>query len=398
MKKKFFIGIGVLVALFFLWRIYALLSPGGEKGKGKFARPPVAVEVDSVRYGPIRDIKQFTGTVFPEYQYVVAPKVTGRIIEIRKRIGDWVNSGEIIARIDDAEYQQAVREAEANLKIARASLTESLSQFELAGQEKERVESLQAKGIASPSELDAAVSNYTAQESRYHLAKAQVEQREASLKSARIRLGYTVLTASKAGFIGERFVDEGALLAPNAAVVTVLGIDSVLVRTTIIERDYGSIQKGQMATVNVDAFPDQRFSGSVLRIAPMLQEASRVAQMEVGIANKSRQLKPGMFARVEVVTSERDSAQIVPSKAVITREGETGIFIVRQGENVARYFPVKPGITTADFTEITSPILQGRVITLGQHLLEEGSPLLLPKAGSGKSTESAAEAGKRGRP
>jgi RND family efflux transporter MFP subunit len=334
------------------------------------------------RYFLNTNIREYTGTVFPQYQYIVAPKVSGRIIYISKRIGDWVKAGETIAHIDDAEYQQAVREAEANLKIAQASLAESRSQFELARQDKERVVSLQSKGIASPAELDAAVSNYSAQESRYELAQAQVEQREALLKSSKIRLSYTSLTASKAGFIGERFVDEGALLAPNSAVVSVIGIDSVIVRTTIIERDYGRIKINQRAMVMVDAFPSQRFSGIVSRIAPMLQEDSRVAQMEVEVANDSSLLKPGMFAKVAVITAQKERTQIAPSTAVVSRAGESGVFLVKENENIVHYFSVQTGIITPDFSEILAPTLEGKVVTLGHHLLDDGSPVLLPKENS----------------
>lgn len=384
MKKKMIVGIGILLGCFLLWRIGVLVFSRGADLTQR-GRPPVAVETDSVRFGEIIEVRQLTGSVYPQYQYVVAPKVSGRIQSIRKRIGDWVRSGEIIARIDDAEYQQGVVEAEANLKIAVAALTESQIQFELAGQEKTRVESLQAKGIASASELDAAISNFSAQESRLQLARAQVEQREAALKSTKIRLSYTVLNASKPGLVGERFVDEGELLAPNAAVVTVIGIDSVLVRTTIIERDYGYLQTGQTAEVMVDAFPGRRFPGKVARVAPMLQEAARVAQMEVEVGNDSLRLKPGMFARVEVVTAAKERAQFVSSRAMVSRNNHDGVFMVAFGESVAHFFPVKVGIQTETRTEILEPMLQGLVITLGQHLLEDGSPVILPGAREAKA-------------
>ena len=188
MKKRLVVIIGALVVAVLLFRIIMLVTKGSGGGRSNLQRPPVAVEVDRVRYGPIKEIRQFTGSIYPYYQYAVAPKVAGRIIQIRKRIGDWVQKGEVIARIDDAEYQQAVLEAEASLKIAQASLTEAQSQFALAGQDLDRVQSLQQKGIASSSELDAAVTNYDAQQSRLKLAQAQVEQKEAALKSARIRL------------------------------------------------------------------------------------------------------------------------------------------------------------------------------------------------------------------
>jgi RND family efflux transporter MFP subunit len=292
-----------------------------------------------------------------------------------------VKSGQLIGRIDDAEYQQAVIEAEANLKIAGSSLIEAGIQFELARQERERVETLQAKGIASPAELDAAVSNYSAQESRLDLATAQVEQREASLAAARIRLGYTRLAASKPGFIGQRFVDEGALLAPNAAVVSVVGIDSVIVRATVTERDYGAIQPGQSVEVTVDAFPNQQFIGDVARVAPLLDEASRVAEVEVEIANEQRLLKPGMFARAAVQIAHRDSVQTVPTQALVSRNGHPGVFTVAPDCDITQFVLVTVGISTSTQTEILSPQIEGSVVTLGQHLLEDGSPVLVPTEG-----------------
>lgn len=298
---------------------------------------------------------------------------------MQKRIGDWVDEGEFIAVMDDAEYQQSVREAEANLKIAQASLIEARSQFDLATQELERVQSLQEKGIASPSELDAANTSYTAQKSRLELAQAQVEQRQAALKSAQIRLGYTTLVATQPGFIGERFVDEGALLSPNSPVVSIVGIDRVIVRTTIIERDYGRIRTGQNCRIKVDAFPNSVFEGHVARIAPVLEEASRVAKMEVEVDNGERILKPGMFAEVRVILSEKERTQTVPSRAVITKNEETGIFVVNKDSSTASYVPVQAGIVSGEKTEIVSPQIEGLVITLGQHLLADGSPVILPK-------------------
>lgn len=395
MRKWFIIVIGGLVLLFLVFKVTQLVMKRTGGGQSQDQRPAVAVEVAAVWFGPIREIRKFTGTVFPYNRYIVAPKVSGRVIQITKRIGDQVRAGELIARIDDAEFQQAVRESEASLKIAEASLTESRSQVELARQEKERVESLAARDLATTAELEAGLSNYEAREARYRLAQAQVEQREAALASSRIRLGYTHLTASGAGFIGERFVDEGALLAPNMPVVLVVGIDSVIVRTTITERDYGHIRPGQPVEVLVDAFPDKRFSGTVTRIAPMMQEASRMAEMEVEVDNESHMLKPGMFARIEVVTDKKERTQLVPSTAVVERRGGSGLFVIPEGESVARYKSVTTGIITPDVTEVLEPPLQGRVVTLGQHLLDDGSPVMLPEEMPGASGEPDAAGGEK---
>ncbi len=376
-KKNILKVIGIVLFIFLIWRIYLLIFPDKENSNESPEQPPVAVEIHSIGYEPIQETHQMTGSIHAIYKYIIAPKVSGRIIKINKRIGDWVKRGEIIAKIDDAEYQQAVLEAEASLKISRANQADIESQFKLAKKDYERVHSMQQQGIVSSAELDASTSQYKALQSRLKLTHAQVEQRQATLKSAKIRLGYTVLIATEPGFIGERFVDEGSLLSPNSPVVSVIGIDTVIVRTTVIERVYGRIQKNQTAEIEVDAFPGKIFLGKVSRIAPMLQEASRVAQMEIEVANDSLILKPGMFCKVKVVLSEKESAQVVPTQAIVNRNGVTGIFAVKKGESVAHFIPVQLGISTLSKSEIIVPKVNGMVVTLGQHLLEDGSSVMI---------------------
>jgi RND family efflux transporter MFP subunit len=390
-KRRLFILFAALFLLFLLWRIVSLIFGGSGNTRQSGGQLPVAVETDLVRYEAIEEVREFTGSVYPIYQYILAPKVSGRLLTIRKRIGDWVQTGEVIAVLDDAEYQQDLREAEANLKIAESSLIEAESQALLAAQELERVRLLKEKGIAAQAEFDVANSNHIARKSRLELARAQIEQRQAALKSAQIRLDYTRLTANQPGFIGERYVDEGALLSVNAAVVSVVGIDRVIVRTTIVERDYGRIRVGQAANVLVDAYPGKGLAGLVARIAPVLDEASRVAKMEVEVENGERILKPGMFARVMVTLSSSANAQTVPSKAVIGRNGASALFLVSADGKSARHVPVQIGIVSGERTEIISPKLDGRVITLGQHLLQDGSLILLSQRGEDADKVSSAQ-------
>jgi RND family efflux transporter MFP subunit len=331
-----------------------------------------------VRRQAIQEELHLTGTIHPIYQYTVTPKVSGTLLEIAKRIGDRVGRGETIARIDDGEYRQAYLQAEADLKIAKASLAEAQSSLELSEKELQRVRYMEERGIASVADLETATAKHNSMQARSELARAQVEQREAALVSARIKLDYTVLGAPEPGFIGERFVDEGAMVGANTAVASVVGIDRVIVRTTVIERAYGRIQPGQAAAVEVDAFPGRAFGGTVSRLAPRLDEASRVAQMEIEIPNESLELKPGMFCKVSVVLSSKDSAQVVPGQAVVNRNGSSGVFVVKPGESVARYVPVEPGIAGSEVTEIVSPAIEGLVVTLGQHLLQDSSVVILP--------------------
>lgn len=380
LKRWLYVVAGLLLVGVLAWRVTGAMR-SEVKPAAPPKRPPVSVEVGDVRHETIKDVQQLTGAVLPSYRYVVAPRGAGRILQITKRIGDRVSEGEVVARIDDSEYRQAVVEAEAALRSAGASLAEIRVQMELAARELERARELEARKIASRSELDKARADHQALESRLKLTEAQIEQREAALASAGIRLGYSVLTASRPGFVAERFVDEGSMLASNDAVISVVGLDPAIVRTTVVEKLYSRIRVGQEAEITVDAFPDRRFEGRIARISPLLQEASRVAEMEIEAPNAAHLLKPGMFARIGIVLSEKAAAQVVPTTAVVSRNGSTHVFVVARGQAVARLIPVQPGVATPAVTEILSPELDGQVVTLGHHLLQDGSTVIIPGSG-----------------
>ncbi|MFN2370691.1 MAG: efflux RND transporter periplasmic adaptor subunit [Candidatus Krumholzibacteriia bacterium] len=382
MKRIVGLGIGLCLLALLGWRLAAHLG-GGQAEGGATARPPVAVETAPVTTGPIEDVRLFTGSVHPLYRYLVATKLPGRVVALTARIGDRVGRGEVVARLDDAEVRQAVLEAEANLEIARSGLNEAAAQLELAAKELERARTLQEQDLAPSSDLDTAVSRHDVQVARVRLAEAQVAQRRAALAGERIRLEQTVLRASEPGYVGERLVDEGALLPANAAVVSIVGLDTVYVRTTVIERDYGRIAPGLPARIEVDAFADRSFAGRVARLAPVLREESRGAEMEIVAANPGAALKPGMYARAFVVLARRQDARLVPAAALVRREGVQGVFLLDETQTVVRFVAVETGIVGGGLVEIIAPVLAGRVVTLGQHLLEDGSPVLVPPTAAG---------------
>lgn len=156
MKKNIGKRITYLVITLFLillvWRILLLVLPDNKANNSR-SETAVAVETDNIEYGYIRDAREFSGTVSPLYKYMVAPKISGQLIKINHRIGDKVENGEIIAEIDDAEFQQALLEARANLKISEATLAKARSDLSLTENEYERILSLIEKGFISQTEL-----------------------------------------------------------------------------------------------------------------------------------------------------------------------------------------------------------------------------------------------------
>jgi multidrug efflux pump subunit AcrA (membrane-fusion protein) len=139
------------------------------------------------------------------------------------------------------------------------------------------------------------------------------------------------------------------------------------------------VREGLRAIVTCDLFPGREFEAKVARVAPILKEEARQADVEVVVPNPARVLKPGMFVRVSIEYSRKEGVQSVPIEALVRRNGEQGVFLVDgngQGDaQRARFMPVRTGIRSEGKVEIPDPPLAGLVITLGNHLVEDGAPV-----------------------
>lgn len=380
----------VLVSLFFLallgligWQIYSGIS-STETGPGAPPRDTtaVAVEIRHAKTGTIRDMGVFTGTLNPKSRFVIAPKISGRLEKLLVHVGDVIEPGQLVAVLDEGEYAQQVEQARAELEVALAQVEESKSSLETAGRELERVKELRKQRIASESELDGAEADFKARRAKHQVALAQVAQRRASLQAAEVRLSYTKIHAGgdvngTLWVVGERFVDEGALLAANNPIVSILDIGTLTAVVHVIEKHYPKIEVGRTSSIFAAAFPQEQLKGRIVRLAPLLRETSRQARLEIDIPNPDTRLKPGMFVRAEIEFNRHENAFLVPYSALVRRNGVKGVFTVDTGGMTAHFIPVVTGIMENDMTQIVEPQLTDPIVTLGQHLLEDGSPVLI---------------------
>ncbi len=244
--------------------------------------------------------------------------------------------------------------------MARANLEDVQNSLELARKELERAETLYQKGILSDAQFDSTKAQFNAQQSRFKVASAQVANREAALETARTRLSYTKIVASwekgnNIRYVGERYVDEGALLSVNTPIISVIEIQPIIAVIYVTDKEYFRIKPGQPVRVNSSVFPEQSFPGRVARVAPLLKETSRQARIEIEIDNEEGLLKPGMFVNAEIEFARRDNTRIVPFSSLVTRGGAQGIFLANLEEKKAYFRPVTPGIIEGDRAEILEP-------------------------------------------
>jgi RND family efflux transporter MFP subunit len=384
MKRIVFILVVIGFASLIGWKLYDKISGSTFNGTGARQQPRVAVEIQAVETRNIVDIGTFTGSLKPKSLFLVAPKVSGRLDKIMVNIGDRLEHNQPIAQLDDAEFQQELQQAEAYLDVAKANLEAAQDLLQSNERELERISQLRDKNLISASELDSAKSDYTTQLSKFKVAKAQLSEKQAAYQVAKIKLSYTKINTIRNVnganlVVGERFVDEGALLNSNTPIISILDIASMIGVIHVTENDYFKVQIGQNAVVTVDALKDRVFSGEIVRISPLVKEETRAAQIELDIDNPSGMLKPGLFIRVSIQFAFHEKATVIPVSALVKRNEFTSVFVIDPEKELANLVRIETGITQNDWVEIVTPSLKGYVATLGQHLLEDGSNVTVPE-------------------
>jgi len=357
------------------WIIFGRLQDLADSNQSGRALRPVPVEVAPIQNGPITLQRTFSGELEALSEFVVAPKVSGRVEHMFVNIADTVKRGQVVAELDNDEYVQAVAQAQADLEVSKAK-----SDLETANREFKRTELLLKRGIASDSEFDAARQDQLAKQAQLKVAEAQVAKAESSLETANIRLGYTKVTAGWTGgdedrVVAERYVDEGQTVAANAQLLSIVELNPIVGVVFVTESDYARLKAGQIVSLTTDAYPGEQFAGRIDRIAPVFRKSTRQARIEMLIDNHQYQLKPGMFIRASVVLARVADATIIPEQALTIRNDQSGVFIVSVDGKTVAWREVKVGIREGDRVQVEGAGLSGRVVTLGQQLVNDGSQI-----------------------
>jgi RND family efflux transporter MFP subunit len=385
-SKKFILAVVLIAVVLVLgWSILTRLpdQPASSR-RGPSGQRPVPVEVVAIERGPIALERTFSGELEALAEFVVAPKVSGRVERVFVNIGDTVTQGQVVAELDNEEYVQEVAQAQADRVVARAKLSEARSALEIARREFQRTEALVKSGIASDSEFDSASQDLLVKQAQVKVAEAQVAKAESSLETANIRLGYTQVTADWSGsdeqrVVAERYVDEGQTVAANEQLLLIVELDPIVGVVYATEKDYAGLQIGQTAALITDTFPDQVFTGRIDRIAPIFQKSTRQARVEMTVDNPQHRLKPGMFIRASLTLARVAEAVIVPEQALTRRNDRDGIFIISDDGQTVLWREVAVGIRAGGRVQVEGQGLTGRVVILGQQLVDDGAAITIPK-------------------
>ena len=356
---------------------------GGGFGGGQFGRPPLTVELAKASRATIQSEITLVGNLIGKATVSVAPRAAGRVETVTVRLGDRVSRGQRLAKIEDFDIQEQVKQAEAAQQVSEATIRQREADLKLAQTNAERSRSLFERQLLPKQTLDDNEARYQSAVASVDLAKAQSSQSKARIDELRINLGNTIISSPVTGFVSKRSVDPGAFVSQNVPVVDVVDISTVRMVGNVVEKDLTELRSGNTTRVEVDAFPGEVFTGRIARVSPVLDPATRTAQIEIEIPNSAARLKPGMYARVSVTTSTKKQALVVPATAVVDLGGRRGVFTPLNESAVFRALDL--GTEQNDIVEVLGGLADGdTVITTGSSALRDGDRIVLPGGTSGR--------------
>jgi membrane fusion protein, multidrug efflux system len=295
--------------------------------------------------GSIAQEVALSGVVEPLRTVGVNSQLAGAVTQVFAEEGTRVRAGQVLVRMDDRELAAQVRSLQASFAVAESNY--------------QRAEQLRERQVVTQAEYDR-------DRAAYEAARAQLD-------GLRTRLSYATVRAPVDGVVTRKAVEQGDVVGAQARLFEIGELATLVVRVNVSERDVVSLRAGQPADIGLDAFPGQSYTGTIRRIFPAADPASRLVPVEVALTGEAmRVARPGFLARVALALGTRDDVLLVPGSAVVGDAGAQSVFVVEDGKASRR--PVRTGLTSRGQVEIVGGVAAGEVVvTVGNNSLRDGA-------------------------
>jgi len=361
MKSRRALWIGAALAMAAGMATVAALRTHGSK--------PMEVQTAKVERGRIVQKVSATGKIQPKTKVEISADVSGKITQLPVVEGQWVEKGAFLVGLDQARYQAAVENAEANVHSAEDNAT--LVQRNLSHLESDyrRSKDLHGQGLESPADFETKESAYRVEVAHYQAARDQVDQAQAALKQAQDDLSKTTIYAPMSGTVSALYKQQGEIALGSQFqkddIMIIADLASMEAQVNVDENDIVSVALGQPAEIKVDALPETVFHGTVSEISSSANvtasgstEQKTEFLIKIAVQDPPPSLKPGMTAEAEVTTKTNDQALFVPLQSVAVRTIDQ---LMMKGEKrpqaEARYKPDHDG-----FVEMAFRVDHGRAV------------------------------------
>ncbi len=329
-------------------------SPGGPAPAPGGSMPPASVDVVGVETGSVSDTLTAVGSLIASESIVLRPEIPGRVLKIRFDEGQKVALGAPLIELDPSIYRAALDQAAADFSLAKANHDRATTLFS------------QKTGTGRAVDETAAALNST--RARVALADAQ--------------LAKATLVAPFAGVVGLRRFSVGDVVSPGQDLVNLVALDPIKVDFRVPETRLPSLAPGQALDLTVDALPGRSFQGAVYAIEPLVEAAGRSILLRARVPNPDGTLRPGLFARVNLIVTTRNNAMLIPEQAIVPVGSRQTVFRVVDGKAIAT--DVELGIRRDGKVEVTGGLRPDDVVvTAGQLKLHDGSAIASAKPATG---------------
>jgi RND family efflux transporter MFP subunit len=358
-----------------------------------------AVQTVTLRREPVARSLTVSGTLAAEEQVTLSFKVTGRVETLNVDLGSTVRKGDVIAKLSSTDFDLRLRQADAALQQARARLgldpngdadtvdpdqtalvRQARAALSEARRQHERAATFVQRGLSAKADLEAADAALEIADGRHQDAVEEVRNRQAVLAQrrtelaiARQQLDDTMLRSPIEGVVRERLVFAGEYRAAGTPIATIVRQHPLRLQLAVPERAATSLRVGQAVRVTVEGDPTVH-EGRVSRVSPSIAEGTRTLPIEAEIPNISGTLRPGTFAKADIVTSE-SQAFLIPQSALVVFAGVEKILVVKDGK--AREQRVKTGARVGDRVELIDGVSPGDQVIISPGGLADGSAVTI---------------------
>jgi HlyD family secretion protein len=354
-----------------------------------------------------------SGKVVPIQTVNLSPKVGGKLVELLVDQGDRVTAGQIVAKMDSSSIEPQVRQAQSavlgaranldrlrngsrpeDINAAKAQVEAAKARADLAQKRLDRFQNLAQQGVIARDRLDEIIADAEAAQANLQdrqkqlerllngsrpediiQAEAQLQEAEARLQAAQVQLEDTLIRAPFDGIVSQKYANVGAFVTPTttASVTSSATSTSILalargleILAEIPEVDIGQVQVGQRVEIVADAFPDRVFQGRVRLIAPeaVIQQNVTSFQVRIDILSPDTSLRSGMNVELKLIGKEIPQALVVPTVAIVTKDGQNGVYIAPPGTAKPEFRPVTIGAILKQQTQILSGVQPGEKVYL----------------------------------
>ena len=340
----------------------------------KFA--PISVSAFDVRRGPVIAEVMGTGTLTAHTKTTISPKIQGRLVELTVDQNDAVTTGQLLARLDDADLREQVAIAKAYLEVAQASLKRAQAEEERAKAvitqsqlDYMRNSKLADTGAVATSDMDKSREQLQVAEAEGARAGAAVIEAQKQIVAADKTLRYhdakltdTRIYSPFNGLITRRDRDPGDIIVPGASIFQLISTREIWISAWVDESAMTMLRSGQKARLAFRSNPQKNYSGTVVRISREVDRESREFLVDVSADQLPQNWAIGQRAEVFIQTGKKDNVVQVPRRLIRWRDGNPGVFVNVGGK--ANWRNLKLGITGGEFAEVESGIAAGdKIIT-----------------------------------